>query len=70
MNAYRTDARVDDNGEVHLTRLPFRAGEDVEVIVLSRGKRMGPGAYPLRGVPIEYDRPTDPVGQDDWGAMQ
>ena len=70
MHAYRTDAKVNDNGEVHLTRLPFSAGEEVEIIVLSRRKPGAAGKYPLRGTAIEYEQPTDPVGENDWGAMQ
>jgi hypothetical protein len=24
----------------------------------------------LRGVPIEHDRPTDPVAEEDWDALR
>ena len=26
--------------------------------------------YPLRGLPLKYDRPFDPVALDDWEALQ
>ena len=71
MQAVRIEATISENGEVRLTKLPFKAGERVEVIVLQREMHAGVGdRFPLRGVPIQYDRPTDPVAQEDWGALR
>lgn len=71
MQAIRIEATIGENGEVRLTKLPFKAGEQVEVIVLPREMRAGiADRFPLRGVPIEYDRPTDPVAEEDWGALR
>lgn len=71
MQAVRIETTIGENGEVRLTKLPFRAGERVEVIVLPREMRAGvAGSFPLRGVPIVYDRPTDPVAEEDWGALR
>ena len=71
MQAVRIETTIDENGEVRLTKLPFEAGEQVEVIVLSRATRRGLGErLPLRGAPIEYERPTDPVAQEDWDALR
>lgn len=71
MHAVRIETTIDEKGEVRLTKLPFRAGEQVEVIVVSRGTHPGNAErFPLRGVAIGYDRPTDPVAEDDWGALQ
>jgi hypothetical protein len=36
MAAYKIATRVEDDGEIHLSSLPFRAGEEVEVIILHR----------------------------------
>jgi hypothetical protein len=30
----------------------------------------GEERYPLHGTPIRYDRPTDPVAEEDWEAMK
>lgn len=69
LRAYRCEATVDENGEVRLSRLPFDAGEPVEVIVLPRSRRGTNGQFPLRGLAVRYDRPTDPVAEDDWNAL-
>ncbi len=26
--------------------------------------------YPLRGTPVEYERPTDPVAESEWEATE
>lgn len=71
MQAYKTEARLDEAGELHLSELPFRSGDEVEVIVLRREpRRPSEKRYPLRGLPIRYDRPTDPVAEEDWEALE
>ena len=65
MNAVRIETTVDERGEVHLTKLPFPAGESVEVIVVPKSARQQGKGFPLRGIPIAYDRPTDPVAEED-----
>jgi hypothetical protein len=70
MDAIRIETTVDEHGEVHLTKLPFAAGEAVEVTLVAKPSRQPGSQFPLRGVPITYDRPTDPVAEDDWDAVQ
>ena len=36
MDTYRVATRIEDGGEIRLRELPFPAGEEVEVIILSR----------------------------------
>jgi hypothetical protein len=36
MAAYKIATRVEDDGEIHLSSLPFQAGDEVEVIILRR----------------------------------
>ena len=36
MDTYKVAARVDERGGIHLSEVPFQAGEEVEVIVLRR----------------------------------
>jgi hypothetical protein len=31
---------------------------------------VGQERYPLHGTPLRYDRPTDPVAEEDWEAMK
>ena len=70
MEPVRIETIVDERGEVHLTKLPFPAGESVEVIIVPKPARQQDGGFPLRGVPIAYDRPTDPVSEEDWDALR
>ena len=69
--AYRVHVQISEDGALTLSGLPFRAGEDVEVIVLAEAPQAGQESrYPLRGQPLRYDQPTAPVAQSDWQALQ
>ena len=68
MYAHRVDATLKQEGTLELTNLPFHIGETVEVIVMSRAKAVK--SYPLRGKPVVYTDPFEPVAQNDWDAQQ
>ena len=69
MQAYRVETKVQQSGLLTLNNLPLRAGEEVEVIILVRPPGIKPqNPYPLRGLPITYLSPTEPVAQSDWEA--
>lgn len=71
MRAYRVEKIVLQDGVLELRAIPFRAGEVVEVIILSREDKGGKAhAFPLKGKVLRYERPTEPVAQDDWEALQ
>jgi hypothetical protein len=71
MEAYRTRVHVNQDGSVTLPDLPFQAGEEVEVIVLAEARSSRDAArYPLRGTPLSYVDPFEPVAQDDWDALR
>lgn len=71
MEAYRTETTIDRDGELHLSKLPFREGVAVEVIILPRPLTLtGKAIYPLWGEPLHYERPTDPIADDDWEALR
>lgn len=67
--AHRIEVILTEDGKLSLDRLPFRAGQAVEVIVLPVPVQV-PGTHPLRGSVIRYDRPTEPVAEADWGVLQ
>ncbi|HEV7517093.1 MAG TPA: hypothetical protein VGR07_12400 [Thermoanaerobaculia bacterium] len=70
MKSYKTAATISGSGELHLSELPFHAGDEVEVILLPR--KPAPqiaNPYPLRGQPICYEDPTEPVAEEDWEAL-
>ena len=71
MKAVRIETTIGENGEVHLAKLPFPTGARVEVIVLPRGAHTAASErFPLRGTPVKYDRPTDPVSEEEWSALR
>lgn len=72
MQAYRLETVLEQDGMLVLRSLPLQAGTTVEVIILVQptplprhGER-----YPLRGLPVTYMNPTEPVAQSDWEVLQ
>jgi hypothetical protein len=71
LNALRLETKLQQDGTLTLDHLPFQAGQAVEVIVVPLVKLAGTdNPYPLRGLPIHYERPTDPVAEEDWEALK
>jgi hypothetical protein len=71
MQAYRVETILQQDGTLTLSNLPLRAGETVEVIVLVQSPvTVERQRYPLRGMPVRYVDPTEPVAQADWEAAQ
>lgn len=71
MLAHRIEAIINQDKTLTLENLPFHSGAKVEVIILSRPLReTGQNRYPLRGTPIQYTDPTEPVAQDDWEVLR
>ena len=69
--AYRIRSQVSSDGTLKLENLPFRPGEEVDVIVLAEERRAHTEPlYPLRGTPLTYEHPTAPVAESDWQAFQ
>ena len=67
--AHRIEAILSEDGKLSLERLPFRAGQSVEIIVLSSPTPIDP-ELDLRGSVIRFDRPTEPVAADDWEVLE
>ena len=71
MDAFRLDTNLTHDGTLTLNDLPFQAGDAVEVIIVPRvATTPTQHASPLRGKVLQYDDPTAPVAQEDWGALQ
>jgi hypothetical protein len=71
MRAWRLETSVPQNGIIQVDNLPFRAGEEVEVIVLERSKEPESQDWQLlKGSVVRYDDPTSPVGVEDWDALK
>lgn len=71
MQTHRTKAIVSEDGSLTIEKLPFPAGIPVEVVVFPVGKPSPPEhRYPLRGLPIRFDDPRDPVAESDWEVLE
>lgn len=71
MSTYRVDTTLTEDGKITLDELPFQAGDAVEIIIVPRASQPTEKALtPLHGKVIYYDRPTEPVAQEDWEALQ
>lgn len=69
LQAHRVETTLTVNGTLTLEHLPFQAGEAVEVIVLPNVLPSSPRRYPLRGTPLQYQEPAEPVAEQDWEVL-
>lgn len=67
----RVQTVVTQDGVLNL-RGPFRAGDKVEVIVVSAAchPTEGVNRYPLLGTPYTFADPFGSVAEDDWAALR
>ncbi len=72
MNAHRIETALTENGKLSLQNLPFKKGDEVEIIILDRSSSKNTtDSYPLRGTVIRYDDPFEPAASaEDWEALQ
>jgi hypothetical protein len=71
MQAYRVKATIQKDGKLMVSNLPLQAGEAVEVIILVQSSVVQrQNRYPLRGMPITYINPTEPVTEAEWEAAR
>jgi len=70
MSTHHVEVTLAQDGQLVLDELPFRAGDTVEVIIHARRSKPNGNEYPLRGQPIKYLYPTEPVAEADWDAIQ
>lgn len=71
MSTHHVETKLTEDGKLTLNDLPFHAGDAVEVIVMSRTTEApSVDRYPLRGKPVQYIEPTEPVAEEDWEALR
>ena len=67
MQSYRVETTFTEDNRLTLVDLPLHAGEAVEVVIVTRGAAgAAPKRYPLRGTPVNYVDPMEPVAESDW----
>ncbi len=72
MNAHRIKTALTENGKLSLQDLPFKKGDEVEVIILERSSsKIISDSHPLKGTVIRYDDPFEPAtSAEDWEVLQ
>ena len=67
---HRTETSVEQNGTITLRGLPFHKGDKVVVVITTHpASKPHSTRYSLRGLPVEYKQPFDPVAEDDWSVL-
>ena len=71
MNAHRIETSLAENGKLSLQNLPFKKGDEVEIIILDRSSsKTVSSSDSLKGTVIRYDEPFEPaVPAEDWEAL-
>lgn len=72
MNAHRIETALTENGKLSLQNLPFKKGDEVEVIILERSSpKTNSDFHPLKGTVIRYDDPFEAAtSAGDWEVLQ
>lgn len=67
---FRIEAKIEPNGTIVLHDLPFHEGDKVMVVITTQPDNPSSNSdYSLRGLPVEYKDPFDPVAESDWGVL-
>jgi len=67
----RIEATLEKDGTLTLKNLPFHAGDVVEVTINPKtDTTRQKGRQRLRGTPISYKAPFEPVAADDWESAR
>ncbi len=71
MNAHRIETILAQDGKLTLNDLPFQAGDAVEVIITACSEKVDKHHhYSLRGKPVQYDDPFEPIAAEEWEAVR
>ena len=69
MEPFHAETTVRSDRSVTVADLPYAAGQPVEVIVVPHPASSATSpSESLRGLPLTYVDPTEPVGAEDWEA--
>lgn len=68
MDTHRIETALIENGKLSLKNLPFKKGDEVEVMIIEKKKKVKPGC--LKGTVIEYAEPFESAALDeDWEVL-
>ncbi len=71
MQPFKTETVLAEDGTLVLHGLPFQPGSKVAVIIFEKPQPTSSAEeFPLRDSVLRYERPNDPVADDEWEAAQ
>jgi hypothetical protein len=71
MNTYHLETLMPKDGSVLLSGLPFKKGEKIDITLRTlKEVNVEQLEKELQGSVLFYIDPTEPVGEDDWEALQ
>ena len=71
MQTLHVETTCTEAGVLILRDLPIQEGDCVDVVVIPRSSAASMrDGYPLRGEPVEYIRPFEPVAESEWEAAR
>lgn len=67
----RIETTLEKDGTLTLKNLPYHAGDAVEVTIRPKADAASSGGrLRLRGTPVSYIDPFEPVAADDWESAR
>ncbi|MEM8830171.1 MAG: hypothetical protein AAGE96_12555 [Cyanobacteria bacterium P01_G01_bin.19] len=70
MNSHRIKTAITENGKLSLQNLPFKKGDEVEIIIRQQNtEEINFEDSSLQGTVLRYEDPFDPVtSPEEWNA--
>ena len=70
MNSHRIKTAITENGKLSLQNLPFKKGDEVEIIIRQQNaKEIDSEAFLLQGTVLRYEEPFEPaISPEEWNA--
>ena len=69
MQAIKLDIKIKNTGNLLIDKLPFKSGDEIEILLWKKKIRNRKKVYPLKDKPL-YLNPTAPVAESDWEVNQ
>lgn len=70
MNSHRIKTAITENGKLSLQNLPFKIGDEVEIIIQQqKTKTIDSEAFPLQGTVLRYEEPFESaISPEEWNV--
>ncbi|MGB5636570.1 MAG: hypothetical protein WBM44_29955 [Waterburya sp.] len=70
MNAHRIETALTENGKLSLKDLPFKKGDQVEIVIVERNPKQKIVTKGLKGTVLKYEEPFESATSDeDWEVL-